>query len=59
MCDSQTCRPIYCGIPKIDVNEISPTLVDQTINGFEGESLLTEELIRIGSNTVAVQKPTS
>jgi hypothetical protein len=46
------------GIPKVDVSEISATLIDQAVNGFEKETLLYEDLVRIGSKVLADQKPT-
>ncbi|KAI1214497.1 uncharacterized protein F4807DRAFT_408331 [Annulohypoxylon truncatum] len=36
------------GLPKVDVSEISATLLDQAVNGFEKDTLQNEDLVRIG-----------
>lgn len=37
------------GLPKVDVRQIATTLVNQAVNGFEKDTLLNQDLIRIGS----------
>lgn len=36
------------GLPILDVSEIAATLLQQAVNGIEQETLLTEDLVRIG-----------
>ncbi|KAH8602294.1 hypothetical protein B0O99DRAFT_499704 [Bisporella sp. PMI_857] len=40
------------GIPKVEVNEIAAALLDQAINGIKQETLLNEDLVRIGQNAL-------
>lgn len=52
-------RPILravVGLPKVENSEISATLIDQVVNGFEKETLLNEDLVTIGSKLLAGQK---
>ncbi|KAI0965511.1 NAD(P)-binding protein [Xylaria arbuscula] len=36
------------GLPSIDVGDLAAAMIDQVINGFEKESLMPEDLIRLG-----------
>ena len=47
----QTIGRSFIGLPKIDVSEIAAALLDQAVNGFENDTLLNEDLIRIGQKT--------
>ncbi|KAH7320282.1 hypothetical protein B0I35DRAFT_408962 [Stachybotrys elegans] len=44
------------GLPKCHVTEISATLLESCITGFEKETLLNEDLIRIGQKSMAERK---
>ncbi|KXX79209.1 hypothetical protein MMYC01_203694 [Madurella mycetomatis] len=44
------------GLPKIQVSEISAALIHQVADGFEKETLLHEDLVRIGQKALGVQK---
>ncbi|KAF4626949.1 hypothetical protein G7Y89_g11207 [Cudoniella acicularis] len=44
------------GLPKVDVRQISACLVDQAVKGFEKETLLNEDLVRIGEMLLADQE---
>ncbi|KAI1457874.1 hypothetical protein F4805DRAFT_158284 [Annulohypoxylon moriforme] len=44
------------GLPKVDVSEISATLLDQVINGFEKDTLQNEDLVRIGQEILQGKK---
>jgi hypothetical protein len=41
------------GLPLVGVSEIAATLLDQAINGIEKDTLLNEDLIRIGQKALA------
>ncbi|CAG9991783.1 unnamed protein product [Clonostachys byssicola] len=41
------------GLPKINVDVIAAALLDQAINGFEKDTLLNEDLVRIGEARLA------
>ncbi|KAI2462718.1 hypothetical protein F4781DRAFT_438240 [Annulohypoxylon bovei var. microspora] len=43
------------GLPKVDVSEISATLLDQAVNGFGKETLQNEDLVRIGQGILQGQ----
>lgn len=47
------------GVPKVEVTEIAATMVDQVVNGFEKETLLNEDLVRIGSEVLQRQEAAS
>jgi len=36
------------GLPSVSVSEISATMLDQVANGFDQESLMNDDLVRIG-----------
>lgn len=40
------------GLPKIDVSQISATLIDQAVNGIEKETFLNRDLVRIGNGVL-------
>ncbi|KAI0175860.1 hypothetical protein GGR52DRAFT_538479 [Hypoxylon sp. FL1284] len=40
------------GLPKVHVREISATLLDQAVNGFQKDTLLNEDLVRIGQGVL-------
>ncbi|KAI0967750.1 hypothetical protein F4678DRAFT_474930 [Xylaria arbuscula] len=44
------------GLPKVNVREISATLLDQTVDSFEKDTLQNEDLVRIGQRVLAAQK---
>ncbi|KAI9830715.1 MAG: hypothetical protein M1819_005379 [Sarea resinae] len=44
----QTVGRSIIGLPQVDVSEIAATLLDQAVNGLEKDTLLNEDLIRIG-----------
>ena len=44
------------GLPKVEVSEIAAALIDQVVKGFEKETLLNEDLIRIGQKALEEQK---
>lgn len=41
------------GLPKVEVTDIAATLMDQAVNGIEKDTLLNEDLVRIGQNVLA------
>jgi hypothetical protein len=43
------------GLPRVELDEIAATLLDQAVNGIEKETLLNEDLVRIG-RSVSVDK---
>lgn len=48
------------GLPEIDNSQIAATLIDQVVNGFEKDTLLNQDLARIGSKALlADQKGSS
>lgn len=36
------------GLPRVELDEIAAALLDQAVNGVEKETLLNEDLVRIG-----------
>ncbi|KAK9365087.1 hypothetical protein V1509DRAFT_643052 [Lipomyces kononenkoae] len=44
------------GLPKVDVSEVAATLIDQAINGIEKDTLLNDDLIRIGQKALTEQQ---
>ncbi|KAK4110896.1 hypothetical protein N656DRAFT_790777 [Canariomyces notabilis] len=44
------------GVPKIHVSEISAALLSQVVNGFEKDTLMSEDLSRIGQKVLAEKK---
>ncbi|KAH8807463.1 hypothetical protein F5884DRAFT_899859 [Xylogone sp. PMI_703] len=51
----QTVGTTIIGLPRVGVSEVSATLLDQAVNGFEKETLLNEDLVRIGRSVLAKQ----
>lgn len=49
----QTIGRSIIGLPKVQVTEIAATLIDQAVNGIEKETLLNDDLIRIGQKALA------
>ncbi|KAH8698435.1 putative nucleoside-diphosphate-sugar epimerase [Talaromyces proteolyticus] len=47
------------GLPKVEVSEIATTMIEQAVNGIEKETLLNEDLVRIGQKTLAEQGKSS
>jgi hypothetical protein len=41
------------GLPLVGVSEIAATLLEQAINGIEKDTLLNDDLIRIGQKALA------
>jgi hypothetical protein len=52
----QTVGRSIIGLPKIDVSEIAATLLDQVVKEFEKDTLLNEDLVRIGQKALADQQ---
>ncbi|KAI6091829.1 hypothetical protein F4821DRAFT_225682 [Hypoxylon rubiginosum] len=44
------------GLPKVHVREISATLLDQAVNGFQKDTLLNEDLVKIGQRVLQTQQ---
>jgi len=44
------------GLPKVEVGQVAATLIDQAINGFENDTLLNEDLVRIGMKVLGEGK---
>jgi hypothetical protein len=40
------------GLPKIEATELAAALLDQAINGLEKETLVNEDLVRIGQKVL-------
>lgn len=40
-------------LPKVNVDIIAATLLSQAVNGFEKDTLLNENLVRIGTSVMA------
>ncbi|KAJ9296198.1 hypothetical protein DTO271G3_5339 [Paecilomyces variotii] len=53
-----TIRRSIIGLPMVDVSEVAATLIDQSVNGLEKETLLNEDLVRIGQKALAKQHKT-
>lgn len=52
-------RTIFCtaiGLPRVELGEISATLIDQAVNGIQKETLLNEDLVNIGGKILAEQQ---
>lgn len=47
------------GLPKVDVSEIAATLLEQAVKGIEKETLLNDDLIRIGQKVLETEKQDS
>ncbi|KIX02556.1 uncharacterized protein Z518_08497 [Rhinocladiella mackenziei CBS 650.93] len=47
---------ILVNLPKVAVSVISAALLDQVVKGFEKDTLLNEDLVRIGQKALAGQK---
>jgi len=47
------------GLPKVDVSHIAATLIHEAVNGIEKETLLNEDLVRIGSKVLEDEKTPS
>jgi hypothetical protein len=43
-------------LPKVDLSEIAATFIDQAVNGIEKDTLLNEDLIRIGQKALTEQQ---
>lgn len=52
----QTVGRSIIGLPKVDVSEIAATLLDQAVNGIDKDTLLNEDLVRIGQKALADQQ---
>lgn len=52
----QTIGRSFIGLPKIDVREISATLLDQAVNGLDRETLSNEDMVGIGQKIIAAQE---
>ncbi|KAL1877306.1 hypothetical protein Plec18167_004996 [Paecilomyces lecythidis] len=44
------------GFPIVDVSEVAATLIHQSLNGFEKDTLLNEDLNRIGQKALEEQQ---
>ena len=49
----QTVGRSIIGLPTVDVSEVAAALLDQAIKGLEKDTLLNEDLIRIGQKVFA------
>lgn len=47
------------GVPKLNVDQIAASLIDQAIKGFEKETLLNEDMIRIGDKALGKSETSS
>jgi hypothetical protein len=47
------------GLPKVEVSEVSATLLDQAINGFTKETLENADLVEIGQRKLAGEEKSS
>lgn len=47
------------GLPQIENSQVAATLIDQVVNGFEKDTLLNQDLARIGSKVLADQNSSS
>jgi hypothetical protein len=56
MSATKTILSSVIGLPSLEVKEIAATLLDQVVNGFEKETLLNEDLVRIGQKALLEQK---
>ncbi|KAI1780885.1 hypothetical protein F4818DRAFT_397138 [Hypoxylon cercidicola] len=52
----QTVGLALIGLPRVNIDEISATLLDQAVNGAEKDILLNEDLVRIGQRVLQAQK---
>lgn len=43
-------------LPILDVRDMAATLLEQAVNGIEKETLLTDDLVRIGKRVLAAEK---
>jgi hypothetical protein len=48
----QTVGRSIIGLPKIEATELAAALLDQAINGLEKETLVNEDLVRIGQKAL-------
>jgi hypothetical protein len=55
----QTVVRSIIGLPTVDLSQIAATLLDQAVNGFEKDTLLNEDLVRIGQKALADQQKRS
>jgi hypothetical protein len=44
------------GLPKVELSQIAATLIEQAVSGVEKETLLNEDLVRIGGGLVGEGK---
>lgn len=44
------------GVPSIRLSEVAAALLDQVVNGFDKDTLVNEDLVRIGQAALAAQK---
>jgi hypothetical protein len=49
----QTAGRTVIGLPKIELSKVAAALLDQAVNGFDKETLINEDLIRIGQQALA------
>jgi hypothetical protein len=55
----QTVGRSIISLPKVDLSDIAATLLNQAVTGFEKETLLNEDLIRIGRKALVDQQKSS
>ncbi|KAI9745725.1 MAG: hypothetical protein M1818_001261 [Claussenomyces sp. TS43310] len=55
----QTVGRSIIGLPKVDVRDIAATLLEQAVKGVEKDTLLNEDLIRIGQKALADEQKDS
>lgn len=47
------------GLPAIKLSEVAAALLDQAVNGLEKDTLLNDDLVRIGQRALASQQDRS
>lgn len=48
--------PNVPGLPKVELQDVAAALLDQVVNGFEKDTLLNDDLTRIGQKTLGEQQ---
>lgn len=48
--------PNVPGLPKVELQDVAAALLDQVVNGFEKDTLLNDDLTRIGQEALGEQQ---
>lgn len=48
-------RPNVPGLPLVELRDIVAAMLDQVVNGFEKDTLLNDDLVRIGKKALGEQ----